>query len=182
MLTNSTSDRLTIIVRSVVLLAILHAVYINRQEHSRHPSLAVVPSIIIAEAELCWSLLSATIPNLKSFMKSFNTGFGHDFGLDTMTGSGLYASGPCSRHTGGGGSGRNDDIQLQGLRKSGTAATSTRDFIQGMHPQGKAYEAEIMGNQPQETSSVSSGKSQEMIIRKDVQVTVDRGHRKRPMF
>ena len=47
---------------SVVAAAIVHVIYVAKYEKARHPSIAMVPAIIAAEAELCWSLVSAKIP------------------------------------------------------------------------------------------------------------------------
>jgi len=73
---------------SLAALAIAHAFYASRLPRDPHPSLAFVPKAFFAEGELCWSLISATIPDLKAFMKSFNTGFSQDEFAFTMSGSG----------------------------------------------------------------------------------------------
>jgi hypothetical protein len=41
----------------------------------------MVHAITAEEAELCWSLIAATIPSLKNYMQSSATSFGHEFGL-----------------------------------------------------------------------------------------------------
>jgi hypothetical protein len=131
----------------VAALAVAHAVYSARTSTNPRPGLAFVPALALAEAELCWSLISATIPNLKSFMKSFNTGFGHnDFGFTsnpTMSAS--------RRHPGG------DEIPLRSL-------ASHKD---GLRPDCFAYDAEVVRGR--DDRSIESGNSQELIIRKTVE-------------
>jgi hypothetical protein len=130
----------------VAALAIAHAVYSARTSTTLRPGLAFVPALALAEAELCWSLISATIPNLKSFMQSFNTGFGHnDFGFTsnpTMSTS--------RRHPG-------DDIPLRSL-------PSHKDEFR---PDCVAYDAEVVRGR--DDRSIESGNSQELIIRKTVE-------------
>jgi hypothetical protein len=146
-------------IRRVAALAIAHATYSARTSTTLHPGLAFVPALALAEAELCWSLISATIPNLKSFMKSFNTGFGHnDFG---------FTSNPttsASRRRPG------DSIPLQSL-------PGNKDELR---PDRFAYDAEVVRGG--DDRSIESGNSQELIIRKTVEHEVtfegDRAGRK----
>jgi len=131
---------------SVAALAIAHAVYSAKTSTNLRPGLAFVPALALAEAELCWSLISATIPNLKSFMKSFNTGFGHnDFG---------FTSNPTmsiSRRRPG------DDVPLQTFPGS-------KDPLR---PDHFAYDAEVVRGR--DDRSIESGNSQAFIIRKTVE-------------
>lgn len=48
---------------------------------SSEPQLGVINSITAQQAMLIWSIISATIPNLRSFMAAFATGFGVPMGL-----------------------------------------------------------------------------------------------------
>ncbi|KAK4954574.1 hypothetical protein LTR10_008007 [Elasticomyces elasticus] len=159
----------------VIATAVVHAIYVNRFASSQHPSMTLVPVIIAAECELSWSILSATIPNLKNFMRSFNTGFGHEFGLTTMNAGSGY--GKSSRdphpnsHTGRG-------IQLSRIsRRDKHGGASGRDDFQVMNedlnPEGVAYGVDVGTGHARDNASVGSGKSQEMIIRKDVVMTVE---------
>lgn len=131
---------------SVAALAIAHAVYSAKISADPRPGLAFVPALALAEAELCWSLISATIPNLKSFMKSFNTGFGHnDFG---------FTSNPTmstSRRRPG------DEIPLRSLPSNKNE----------LRPDRYAYDAEVVRGR--DNRSIESGNSQELIIRKTVE-------------
>lgn len=133
-------------VQSVAALAIAHAVYRARTPTHPRPGLAFVPTLALAEAELCWSLTSATIPNLKSFMKSFNTGFGHnDLGFT----SNPTMSTSRKRTV--------DEIPLQPLQKN----------EDDLRPDRYAYDAAVVRGR--DDRSIESGNSQEMIIRKTIE-------------
>lgn len=54
----------------------LHLYTIWVSSSSSEPQFAVTNTILAQQALLIWSLLSATIPNLGGFMRSFATGFG----------------------------------------------------------------------------------------------------------
>ncbi|KAK3714682.1 hypothetical protein LTR37_007662 [Vermiconidia calcicola] len=163
----------------VAAAAIMHAVWVARHEKSVHPSIAMVPTIIIAEAELCWSLVSATIPNLKNFMRRFNTGFGHEFGLGTTTASEQRRS--ASR----GVKGNDNDIGLNGISN---VNKSNADYI-GLNRLSKSsirnagptnfvttneYDCEVSrGDSTDDRSATSGRRSDEMVIKRDVTMTVD---------
>ncbi|OQO08166.1 hypothetical protein B0A48_06960 [Cryoendolithus antarcticus] len=150
----------------VAALAITHAVYASRLPRSAHPSLASIPRIALAEAELCWSIVSATIPNLKSFMSSFNTGFGHNDFAFTVTGSNYDMNGSRSKSG-------NHNIPLSNMSRNRSNGRATPGFMESLRPEGHGYEVEVRGQQ-QDSASVGSGQSEEMIIRKQVIMTVDR--------
>nr|OQO17916.1 hypothetical protein B0A51_12471 [Rachicladosporium sp. CCFEE 5018] len=150
----------------VAALAVTHAVYASRLPRSAHPSLASIPRIALAEAELCWSIVSATIPNLKSFMSSFNTGFGHNDFAFTVTGSNYDMNGSRSKSG-------NHNIPLSNMSRNRSNGRATPGFMESLRPEGHGYEVEVRGQQ-QDSASVGSGQSEEMIIRKQVIMTVDR--------
>ncbi|KAK3720826.1 hypothetical protein LTR37_003489 [Vermiconidia calcicola] len=164
----------------VAAAAIMHAVWVFRHAKSVHPSLAMVPTIIIAEAELCWSLVSATIPNLKNFMRRFSTGFGHEFGLGTTTTSEQKTSEPRSVHE--------STADLTGLNHVSNVNKSNADYI-GLNRLSKSsirnagptnfvttneYDCEVSrGDSTDDRSATSGRRSDEMIIKRDVTMTVD---------
>lgn len=60
-------------------------------------------SLLLQQIMLTYSLISATVPNLKSFMKSFSTGLGVSFGFldkDLEASSEAYALQPLTTHSG----------------------------------------------------------------------------------
>ena len=124
----------------------MHAIYTSRISTAPRAGLAFAPAIALAEAELCWSLVSATIPNLKNFMKSFNTGFGNnDFG---------FTSDPTwstSRKRAG------DAIPLRSFQSNN----------QELRPVQFMYTTEVVRGR--DDMSIESGNSQELIIRRTVE-------------
>jgi hypothetical protein len=74
----------------LLLLALsgLHLSYFQQYPDSAEPQFSVTDSLLFQQVMLTWSLIAATIPNLKAFMKSFSTGFGLALGGDgSMTNS-----------------------------------------------------------------------------------------------
>ena len=147
--------------------AIVHAVYVAKYEHSQHPSIAMVPAVVAAEAELCWSLVSAAIPNLKNFMKSFATGFGHEFGLGVTAWADRARVPPRTKDKKVGSS-----IPLKHISRKIWHAERPGDFVSD--PQTSGYATEVSTARNGDTQSHRSGASGEFMIRK--QVTMSVGH------
>ena len=127
----------------------------------------MVPAIIAAEAELCWSLVSATIPNLRNFMKSFATGFGHEFGL------GIAGWPDRARVTPQAARGKNvgSSVPLGRISRRIWHPERPGDFVSD--PQSSGYMTEVSRGDVLETQSRMSGGSHELIIRKEVTLSVD---------
>jgi len=96
-------------------------------------------------------------------MRNFNTGFGHDFGLTTMGASHGYAYGSRARI------GSERGIPLSQLSRRRNETDSPTAFVSGLAPGGRSYETEVSRGT---RNSGDTGKSQELIIRKDVTTTV----------
>ncbi len=149
-------------------LAAVHLHYIGNYVHATDTSLAIVAAVVWQQLELCWSLLSASIPNVKSFMKSFNSGFGLDIDLAT------YAQGSRDYNT---------SYQLNSMRANGLKANASENrdmtsFVDNLRPDVGYHSATIQRVRANEeglgkASSIESGESREMIIRKDVAWNVD---------
>lgn len=131
--------------------------------------------IVFQQIELCYSLVSCTIPNLKSFLLNFDTSIGMTLGPETMRTYG--STDPHSANA-------NSSFQLRSLRSrrgdkqpppGGTTTTSTAT----LRPDPVDYRAQVgRSNEPnvnEAASSVSrdngsdrSNGSQDMIIRREV--------------
>ena len=145
---------------SVAALAILRIYLVDKYVHSAKPGLDIVPVLVCQQVELCWSLISATIPALKSFVKSFNSGFGLTLDPDATTryGSRGYAAG-------GGFELRSVGKGKSILSSKGSRNTTSKDgedrITDMLHRKDKKNGRDV--------GSIKSMGSQDHIIRKDVQ-------------
>ncbi|KIW14959.1 hypothetical protein PV08_07746 [Exophiala spinifera] len=145
----------------LVALSVLHLKFISEYTTSRNPGVAFVTALVLQQVQLCWSLISATIPNLKSFVKSFSSGFGIQ--LDPSISQAYGSGGRSRRHSG---------YELgsfgKGNSKNRSADRSANDTEEpGTSPQDMRNDSKA-GDQ----ESVDSTGSQDHIIRKDVQWTI----------
>lgn len=129
--------------------------------------MALTPVIIFAEAELCWSLISATVPNLKNFMKSFNTGFGHDFAFSTLDESGHRRG---SQYV----FGSRSEIRLSNINRR-SKISKKGDQFDGLGPRND-YDIAVSGGL-HEVHSESAGEGSSLCrdfgIRKDVEMRIE---------
>ncbi len=140
--------------------------YIDKYRDSSNPGLAQEPILVIQQVYLCWSIISATIPNLKSFVRSFGSGFG--IGLDMERYTQAYGS--------KGSYGRQYELGSVRNTKSGASRNTTRQdnrSYNDIENQEVVMDARSNGApvtpHAQEDGSIESAGSQERIIRKDVQ-------------
>ncbi|KAH7109397.1 hypothetical protein B0J13DRAFT_490117 [Dactylonectria estremocensis] len=72
----------------LIALSAIHLAYLGKYPASDEPQFAVTNSLLLQQAMLSWSLISATVPNLKNFLNSFSIGMGFPLAFDlTMYGS-----------------------------------------------------------------------------------------------
>lgn len=73
----------------LIILSGVHLAYFNKYPSSDEPQFYIIDSLLFQQAMISWSLISATVPNLKNFLKSFSIGMGFPLAYDdTMSGSG----------------------------------------------------------------------------------------------
>ncbi|KAK3699759.1 hypothetical protein LTR37_016268 [Vermiconidia calcicola] len=152
-------------------LAVMHAVYVSDYEEHSPPSLAMVRAIVVAEVEICWSLVSAAIPNLKNFLKSFGTGFGHQFGIGVTSLSGYINS---QSHSG---AFHGNGIPLSNVSRKQSRTDQPVYYPDAFGGNDTSYHTQVSTTLPEDTHSVVSGTSSEMIIRKNVVTTVEHSRR-----
>lgn len=78
----------------LIALSVAHLNLFEQYLESNQPLFEISGTLLLQQVMLTYSLISATIPNLKSFMKSFSTGLGVSFGFmdkDLDTSSEAYA-------------------------------------------------------------------------------------------
>jgi hypothetical protein len=64
----------------LIAISSLHLVYFKPFPTSQEPQFAVTNVVLLQQAMVIWSLISATIPNMKNFMKSFSMHFSFPLG------------------------------------------------------------------------------------------------------
>jgi hypothetical protein len=142
-------------------LAILRIHFVSNYAHSATPSLHIVPVLVCQQVELCWSLISATIPTLGSFVKSFNSGFGLTIDPDTTSryGSRGYAARGAFEL---GSMERGKSMLSSKGSRNATVKDSEDRAMDVLHRKEKR-------NSREDDDSVKSLESLDHIIRKDVQ-------------
>jgi len=146
----------------IVILSALHFVRLTKYPAATQPLYSVTNTLVYQQAMLLWSLISATIPNLKAFMKSFSLDFGlglafsksqksSDYQLHNLTIGSAQTRGwrKANDH-----STRNDDIHGDGI-SSGLRPDPHQHNTTVVHPTG-------------DSASIGSHGSQDLIIRKVV--------------
>lgn len=143
-------------------LSIIHLHYVSEYTNSDNPGLALVPVLVVQQVQLCWSLISATIPNLKSFVKSFSSGFGIQ--LDP---SATHVYGSSSQY------GRSNGYELGSVRADPRSKTrsgnASYNDIEGPTALPQDAPNRKIHTNGRDHESIHSGGSQDHIIRKDVQ-------------
>ncbi|EHK18605.1 uncharacterized protein TRIVIDRAFT_78137 [Trichoderma virens Gv29-8] len=72
----------------LIAFSALHLAYFSKYPTSPEPQFAVTNSLLFQQTMIVWSLISATVPNMKNFLKSFSIGLGFPLAFD----SSVYAS------------------------------------------------------------------------------------------
>lgn len=155
----------------MIALSLYHLHTVLYYHNSNNPQLAVTQSLLLLQAMLIWSLVSATIPNMRGFMKAFNS----NFGMGAVQAHGGQNAYPL--RTIGGSATANGQIDTRVSRRhrqshidSRPTSTFRPDNIQHItaiyHADGGS---DVTADDEQ---SVSRMGSHEMIIKKDVQWSV----------
>ncbi|KAJ4307584.1 hypothetical protein N0V84_012627 [Fusarium piperis] len=168
----------------LIALSAIHLAYFSKYPDATEPQFAVTNSLLFQQTMIAWSLISATVPNLKNFLKSFSIGMGFPlaFDLSVYGSSNVYALQSLG----------NDHSQA--TTSAGITSTSVRIHHPDGEPRGRPhnwrpdpvstqttaahnYGTNIRDNISEEGESSRTG-SQEMIINKEVawQVTYE-GHK-----
>ncbi|KAL2809704.1 hypothetical protein BJX63DRAFT_434984 [Aspergillus granulosus] len=161
----------------MMVFAVLHINYLQRNINSNDPTFDSVVSIIWAQVELHFSLVACSVFCLRPFMAAVSTNYGT--AGDSTLGSSLDASKQKS-----GNSNHNSSDLASGTRGTGKQTIAygamETDFGAMKRPRGQSTKAiaddEIELVEPQGGASVGANRSDEstkMIIRKDVQYTVE---------
>lgn len=160
-------QRLLIIAPIIARLHYLHVLY-----HSNDPTLNVANSTICKEVEMAFGIIATSIPCLRPLLNAMATNYGAP--PKTQYARNPYATGSNSGKSKQAG----DTFALQKLKQtlaSVTSSSSKSRRINKEHSQslsGNQFYASTVKTTPREESSLRSGASQDMIIRKDVDYDV----------
>jgi hypothetical protein len=158
---------------------------------SDNPGVDRTPAIIFQQAELCISLMAATIPCLKSFIRSFDTGSGvkatisssNDYGSSSRSGDRSGAHGNSYQMSRLGGSNTNTSrkrSRSQWNIDDGAIKPNLRPFTTGKSNSGSTHSKGLRSAlEPQgiyEEDRLSQGSRKELFIRRDThwEVTSER--------
>lgn len=165
----------------LVFLSAVHLSLFKTYPQSSQPQLAIAGSLILQQVMLTYSLISATIPNLKSFMKSFSVGMGVSIGFirsDLDESSNAYrirSFEPHSQSTGNRSQRRwrGDDVTL--ISADPGNESEGHEMRPIFRPDQVAHEVTIKGSSDDRSAgtaederAVSRSGSQDMIIKKEV--------------
>ena len=138
----------------VIVLAILRLTYLSPANYGSDPTLTGVNANICTQVLLHYSLMAATIPCLKPFVISFNTGWGHGTANKSQSSNLQLQSGSNS--------------YSRSLKPSATVqeVVLPPPFRQDLpEPQACVTNVEVGYRRHDSTDSIHSHESQRMIIR-----------------
>ncbi|KAJ4986414.1 CFEM domain-containing protein [Stagonosporopsis vannaccii] len=166
----------------LVAIAAVHLYYVSKYSNATNMSRSIIPALVLQQCELLWSLISATIPTLKKFMRTFNSGFGMEIDLDSPYG---HRSGPDDDKTYILGSGQRSEGFILPINPNANAHKHQEVIASDETPrsQGNRYYHEV--SEPNETSSrpqsgYTSHSSRDMIIKREVGWRISYEDQKRP--
>jgi len=178
------TESLLILIR-LVAMAILRLHYLGRGIHSLNPTLGLVGAVVWAQIELHYSNVSGTIPCLRPFMMAVSTDYGT---TDPRTAVGSKAHGSSSGsgnrkgssfalNSMGSGNGRmnseNNPSMFLKARMGASRMTSTSSvFSRADRSNNKSVITSHEG--AHDSNSIESNDSRRMIIKKEVDIRVER--------
>ncbi|KAL7929240.1 hypothetical protein V8C35DRAFT_315887 [Trichoderma chlorosporum] len=67
----------------LIAFAAIHLAFFNKYPTSAEPQFSVTNSLLFQQTMIVWSLITATVPNMKNFLKSFSIGLGFPLAYDS---------------------------------------------------------------------------------------------------
>jgi hypothetical protein len=144
----------------LIALTTLHLHEVRDTISSTNPTFDYIPASAIMSIQLGWSLVSATIVRLKSFVENLGSGY---LGATLNTSLGSFAgtgSENASRDARRGGA-RDDAFEMQAVRRAETASNSRSPYLKSNNPPLVDDNASIGS-----MTRVSNDGSQELMVRK----------------
>lgn len=169
----------------LIAFSAIHLAYFGKYPDSAEPQFMVTNSLLLQQAMIVWSIISATVPNLKNFLKSFSIGMGFPIAFDlSMYGSSnMYAlqslennrSKATSSAAAAGGASTSVSVHDRSeSERRGRPQNWRPDRVSNQATAAHNYRNNSRENLSEEGESYRNG-SQEMIISKEVawQVTYE---------
>lgn len=149
----------------LIAITLVHLFTIKWTADSVNLNFEIVPALVCEQIELGYSLISATIPNLKSFIMSFNTSMMMDIGHK------LHSQPPSHTDL----SSRLGSSSERAPRLSDIESRET--FIRGLRPEAELRHFASIQHMEDMDEDESAGnldrESQDRIIRRDIRWTVE---------
>jgi hypothetical protein len=138
----------------VIVISALHLHAIVEYTSGPPSPFHIIQSLVLQQSLLAWSLVSATIPNLKAFLQSLSANWGgHEWGYSTNYGHGT--------------------IELNEINTQRTTASKRKSEVRFSVQESSNFDTQVYTSTG-EGGSVASGGSQDLIIRKETVWTVER--------
>ncbi|KAH7202824.1 hypothetical protein BKA60DRAFT_600665 [Fusarium oxysporum] len=144
----------------LIALSAVHLAYSATNPASTEPQFAVTKSLLCQQIMIAWSLISATVPNLKNFLKSFSIGMGFPVSFDlSMSGSSnVYALQSL----------RNNRAGVTSSAAVATAVKSTSDSAARSQPH--SWRPDQVSSQTTAARDSGSNKPSKVIVTEDIRV------------
>lgn len=156
----------------MIALSVLHLKRLVTSTQADNPQSSATASLLYLQAMLAWSLISATIPNMRGFIKSF----GARFGMPAAPGNSGHRDGyplvslagnPTASRTTGRRMSRSEHLGL-GEAGGDHELTPRSDHIRDCNTMSRGADAESQVTAEEEQCGNDNG-SQESIIAKEIQ-------------
>ncbi|KAB2098893.1 hypothetical protein AG0111_0g12901 [Alternaria gaisen] len=170
----------------LVMLAALFYKSWKSSLHVENPGVERTTALIYQQSQLCFSLIAATIPCLKSFIQSFDTGSGQKAGFGYSSDPGAYGHMSSVHHSTAQSDhgesypmswldrGQNSTSRLRGGASKGAVRVNRKPSIAERSFGTDDGIGELERRSTQESDRKSQHSTQELSIRKDVQFEVKR--------
>lgn len=158
----------------LIAISVLHLVYFAPYPTSQEPQFAVAKAMLFQQTMVTWAIISATIPNMKSFMKSFSidmnfpanwgntTNDSNSYPLQSLTNR---STNKDKRQSGLGNHTRDDNNSTESDRRPVLRPDVSENHTAVTHRGGSVEQAE-------DAYSIGKSSTQELIITRQVQWSI----------
>lgn len=177
----------------LLMLAVLFYTSWEKSWRSSSPGVARTTALVYQQTQLCFSLIAATIPCLKSFIRSFDTGSGQKAGFGYSSSSGAYGHMSTVQHSTAQADEIDESYPMTRLDRKQNGSPRLRHGRNSTHMRASSGKTSSMGiytvteeggvdlerRSTSESDRRSEQSTRELVIRKEVQFDVKREPAKR---